>query len=134
MALLLLLGLADAGLPSPAELSVPRLLSSSGALNQPLFVQRPAPAAIATGSGVQLGPEWGTELEMYTLQYIPGPVYVYGLYCALSADGGASFGPSTLVLRLPNASSAVALPDPSDTLVYLSPPTAAVEASENWRA
>ena len=56
-------------------------------------VPRPAshaPAAIATGSGVQLGPGWGTDLEMYTLQYIPGPVYVYGLYCALTADGGAS--------------------------------------------
>ena len=127
MGVLLLLGLAaDAGLPSPAELSVPRLLSSSGALNQPLFVQRPAPA-IAAQVGTSPGPRWGTELEMYTLQYIPGPVYVYGLYCALSADGGASFGPSTLVLRLPNASSAVALPDPSDSLIYLSPPTAAVD-------
>eukprot|EP01051_Picozoa_sp_SAG22_P007330 SAG22_NODE_512_length_9579_cov_27.293143_6_plen_1042_part_00 len=115
----------------PAEVAIPRLTSSSGALNQPLFVQRPDRAAAGTGAAGTGAAGTGAagigELEMYTLQYIPDPTsHRYGLYCALSSDGGRTFGGSELVLRLPNVSSAVPVPA-GDALIYLSPAVAAVD-------
>ena len=93
----------------PRQLDIPRLFSPDGALNEPLFVQRPSNRS---------------EVELYTLQYIPGPGYMYGLFCTLSQDGGRSFPASpSLVMRLPVNDS-----ETGDPIVYLSPARAAVDA------